>query len=544
MASSSSTGDFYLQGVAQEVAAGNLPRAFQLATNALQGGLRHPVFFNARALWFEDQLRFPEAVREFEQALALAPQDAVLLNALGMAYVRSNRANEGVAAFDRALALAPNSALIHFRRGWACASTGDQEAARQSYERAIELQPNHAEALAALASIAARDSKPELARDYATRALTVDPGEPTAIVALAMVENAASKFAEAEALLRRGLQDPRAVGHTKAVLLGFLGDALAGQERSDDAFTAYRDKNEEFRRLHAPRLAAGPRATEMISQLAAQIETMPESSWRHGAAPAPVANGPRVHAFLLGFLRSGTTLLEQVLNTSTEVVNLEERDSLAELSGQFMRVPDGLENLAALEGAALDAARAAYWKRVRGYGVEPAGRVFLDKQPLNTFNLPLISKLFPEAKIIFALRDPRDVLFSCYRRHFEVNSTMFEFLSLAGGARFYDAVMRVGELCRASMPLTLHEHRYEDMIEDFDSRVRAVCDFLNLEWSQDMRSFSTAAQERAIRSPSAAQVRRPLYSEGVGQWRRYAAQLEPALPILAPWVKRFGYSET
>ena len=101
--------------------------------------------------------------------------------------------------------------------------------------------------------------------------------------------------------------------------------------------------------------------------------------------------------------------------------------------------------------------------------------------------------------------------------------------------------MNVGALCRAKLPLTLHEHRYEDMIADFDGSVRAVCDFLGLEWTVAMRDFSAKAREETIRSPSAAQVRRPLYGEGVDQWRRYARQFAPALPILAPWVKHFGY---
>jgi hypothetical protein len=96
-------------------------------------------------------------------------------------------------------------------------------------------------------------------------------------------------------------------------------------------------------------------------------------------------------------------------------------------------------------------------------------------------------------------------------------------------------------VCRARLPLTLHEHRYEAMIDDFEGRVRAACDFLNIAWTEEMRDFSSKAREAEIRSPSAGQVRRPLYGEGVGQWRRYATQLAPALPILAPWVKEFGY---
>lgn len=530
-----------IQAVSEAVGAGDLARGFDLATTALRNGVRHPIVHNARALWLQQQNRLDEALTAFQQALQMTPRDATLLNAIGLCHVRAGHATEGVAAFEAALKLQPDNAVTHYRKGWALEATGDQPSARACYERALELNPDYSEALAGLAVIAARDSRPDDARALAARCRAIDPTEPTAIVALAIVENAAGQFEAAEALLRESLADRRAVGHTRAVLLGFLGDALDGQDRTAEAFAAWAAKGAEFRRLHAARLAAAPPATKTMASLAAYLASTPADKWAGRDAPRPADRAPREHVFLLGFLRSGTTLLERVLASHPDVVNLEERESLAEPTRQYMHVPMGLDRLAALSGTAYDNARAAYWRAVRGFGVEPEGKVFIDKQPLNTFNLPLISRLFPEAKVLFALRDPRDVVFSCFRRHFEVNPVMFEFLDIADGARFYAAVMNVGALARAKLPLEVHEHRYEDMIADFDGRVRAVCDFLNLEWTETMRDFAEKARAETIRSPSAAQVRRPLYSEGVGQWRRYATEMAPALPILAPWVKHFGY---
>jgi tetratricopeptide (TPR) repeat protein len=532
----------YLGGIQDAVAANEFSRASNLATEALGNGMRHPAFYNARALRFQELGKLDEALAEFNQALRLKPRDVTLLNAIGMCYVRCNRVNEGIAAFERALSVSPESPVTHFRKGWAHVSAGERDLARKAYERAIELKPDYAEALAGLASIAARDGKPDAARDYANRCLKLDPGEPTAIIALAIVENAAGNFGQAEALLRKGLDDPRAAGHTRGVLLGFLGDALDGQDRVAEAFAAYSQKGVEFRRLHEVRINAAPSVTKFMASLAAYMDSTPSAAWQSRERPKSVKRAPREHVFLLGFLRSGTTLLERVLGMNSDVAILEERESLAVLSQQFVHVPTGLEKLAALNGAALDDARATYWQSVRAFGVEPEGKVFIDKQPLNTFNLPLISKLFPEAKVLFAIRDPRDVVFSCFRRHFEVNSTMFEFLDLADGAGFYSAVMNLGLVCRGKLPLTLHEHRYEDMIRDFEGSVRSACDFLGINWTEEMRDFSSKAREAEIRSPSAGQVRRPLYDEAVGQWRRYATELAPALPILAPWVKKFGYS--
>ena len=541
MAIGTNTRADHLQGVADAVGAGDLAQAFELASAAVRNGERHPAFHNARAIWFQNQGRFPEALAEYHRALEMTPRDPLLLNAIGMCYVSAGQVADAISAFDSAIAADPNSAETHFRKGWVLANSHDNKGARRAYERALELRPDYTDALAGLASVAAQDGEADVARDYAERCRKLDPTEPTAITALALVENAAGNFETSEKLLREALADPRAVGHARAVLLGFLADALDGQDRVADAFAAYADRNGELRRLHAARFANAPPMTKVMASLAAYLETAPDSKWQVGAKPAPVERAPREHIFLLGFLRSGTTLLERVLDMHPDVVSLEEHQTLAELSKQYMHVPTGLDRLAALRGAAYDNARAGYWRGVRALGIEPEGKVFIDKQPLNTFNLPLIAKLFPDAKVLFAVRDPRDVVFSCFRRHFEVNSTTFEFMDLVDGARFYAAVMNVGTLCRAKLPLTVHEHRYEDMIADFDGSVRAVCDYIGLEWTDAMRDFSVKAREEAIRSPSAEQVRRPLYGESVDLWRRYTKELAPALPILAPWVKHFGY---
>lgn len=528
-------------GVAEAAGKGEAARAFELATAGIRGGMRHPAFHNARAIWFEQQGRFPDALREYQQALTMTPRDATLLNAIGLCYVRCNRSEEGIAALDAAIALDSTSAVTWCRKAWAHDSARQPQEAQKAYVRAIELMPDLAEAMAGVASIAAREGERDVARDYAERCLAIDPDQLTAIIALAMVENEEGNFAKAETMLRKALDTPHALERTKAILQGILGDSLNGQNRTAEAFSAYAARSAELRKLYAPQMTAIAPLTKMMASLAAYLETTSAEQWKHRERPAPVEGSPRGHVFLLGFIRSGTTLLERALDVHPDIVSLEERDSLQGLTDQFMHVPLGLDRLAKLKGPALDTARATYWRNIRKFGIAPENKIFIDKQPLNTFNLPLISKLFPEAKVLFALRDPRDVVFSCFRRHFEIDVTSFEFLDLADGARFYAAVMNVAELCRAKLPLTLLEHRYEDMVMDFEGRMRAVCDFIGIEWTGAMRDFSRKAREDTIRSPSAAQVRRPLYDQSIGQWRRYAKELAPALPILAPWVKRFGY---
>jgi hypothetical protein len=207
----------------------------------------------------------------------------------------------------------------------------------------------------------------------------------------------------------------------------------------------------------------------------------------------------------------------------------------------FMANPAGLDRLSAAGPADLGRYRLAYWNRVRDLGPDVNGKVLIDKLPLNTMKLPLIATLFPTAKVLFALRDPRDVVLSCYRQRFRMNASMFEFLTLDGAALLYDRVMHLAELYRSKLTIDLHVHRYEDLVEDFDACMRAICAFTGVRWGEDMRDFAGRAGARSIATPSSAQVARGLYADAVGQWRAYRNELSPVLDLLRPWADKFGY---
>jgi hypothetical protein len=249
------------------------------------------------------------------------------------------------------------------------------------------------------------------------------------------------------------------------------------------------------------------------------------------------------HVFLVGFPRSGTTLLEQVLASHPNVTAMEERACLEDPAIAFFGSNSDLDRLAMLSDADLDVWRQAYWKRVAEAGVSPTTPVFVDKMPLNAVFLPLIAKLFPAAKVILALRDPRDVVLSCFRRRFAMNPGMYEFTTLETSAAYYASVMRLIEIYRGKLALDVIETRHESLVGDFGSETRRLCDFLGLSWRDEMRGFAARASAQTIDTPSGLQVARGLSHAGLAHWRRYAASLEPILPVLAPFVRQFGYPE-
>ncbi|MGN6147166.1 MAG: sulfotransferase family protein, partial [Rhizomicrobium sp.] len=249
----------------------------------------------------------------------------------------------------------------------------------------------------------------------------------------------------------------------------------------------------------------------------------------------------KTHVFLLGFPRSGTTLLENVLAGHPEIETVEERDGLLAAETDFIAPPDGLNRLD--DAQDLAPYRDAYWAEMQTAGASLDKPVFVDKMPLNALLLPLIAKLFPQARILLAIRDPRDVVLSCFRRRFGMSEKMYELLTLERAAALYDVAMQLCEVARATYPMPFYVIRYEDLVARFDAEVRGLCEFLGIAYADSMTEFAARARTKLINTPSAAQVAEGLYARGVDQWRAYRDQIAPVIPVLTPWIRAFGYAE-
>lgn len=534
--------------IAQTVAAvraGKLDQAAALAEAGLARGVEHPLLLNLRAYRLERQDRLAEALEALRKARILAPDDPSILNALGLCLGRLDRLHEALEAFEAAVRAAPEFVQAHANRGRAYDSLGLLVPAREAFAEAARLDPAAADPLANLAHLAARRGDAAEARALAERALALQPAMPAAVQALAQADMLERRFEDAAERLSRLANGSRLESPDRAMTLSLLGDALDGLGQAPQAFAAYLEGNLELRKLYAPRFSGWTRqsAREMADWLADYFRAADPAAWAEAPArqdaEAPL---PRL-VFLVGFPRSGTTLLEQVLAAHPAVATLEEVELFGDAVREFMREPASLDRLAHIGPADAERLRAAYWAGVRETGADLGRAVLVDKLPLNSLKLPLIAKLFPEAKILLAERDPRDVVFSCFRRRFRMNASMYELLTLEGAARFYDSVMGLIEACRAKLPLDVQVVRYERLVQDFAGEVGRVCGFLGLGWSEAMETFSDRARSGAVATPSAAQVARGLYKEGMGQWRAYEAQLAPVAAILSPWVARLGYPE-
>ena len=519
----------------------DMPHALELARQALASGLRHPVLFNLRAYGHEIEGRIGDACADLELARALAPRDPVILNALGRCLSSAGRNREAIEACDEALAEDPNFAMAYYHKGLAYEQLGELAPAALAYQNAVKIAPDIADALARLAGLHSRRGRHGEARKLADHALALNSKHAIAEFAHIVSDLAEGKFADAERRARKVIEEPLTTAQARANARGFLGDALDGQSRFDDAFQCYVQANTDLASIFRAQFAGRETGLKLARRLSGDFATIPEESWRASRVLPEVEGAADGLVFLVGFPRAGTTLLGQILASHSRVTTIVERPLLGSALREFVESPGGLQRLSTLPQNEIEGHRKRFWQNAQTLGVSIKNKVLIEQTPLNTLHLPVIAKLFPEAKILFALRDPRDVVLSCFRRLFVLNDYVYEFLTLEGTATFYDETMKLAQHFRDRLPLSLIEVRNEDLVADFERQTRALCEFIGLPFEDAMRDFAASAGKRHIATPSALQVTRGISDQGIGHWRNYRDQIGPVLPLLEAWVERFGY---
>jgi hypothetical protein len=203
----------------------------------------------------------------------------------------------------------------------------------------------------------------------------------------------------------------------------------------------------------------------------------------------------------------------------------------------------GFEGIASLDAKGVERARRQYFEGVERVGGDAGRKVLIDKNPFHLMQVPLIHRLFPNARFILALRHPADVLLSCYFSSFRLTPQLGNFLRLDTAAEFYDLAFATWERSRELIPINVQTVVYEQLVENAEAQLRPVATALNLEWRDEMLNHAeTAASRNLIATASYAQVTEPVYRRSVGRWERYRTHLESILPVLRPWAEKFGYS--
>ena len=507
---------------------GRVEEAERLYRRVLRDNPRNVDALRLLALIAADADRADDAEVLLEKAVEIAPDFNQALVDLGRLRKDQDRFTEALECFDRAIALEPTQPQPHYLRAGTLARASFTYEAIDSYQRCLALRPAHAGALTGLGHVLKAVGDYDAAVASYNACIRLVPGSGETYWSLANTKR--YRFDDATvAEMENRLSTAGADERSDVNFLFALGKAYEDRGEFERAWHYYRTGNEKQR----ARVFYDPVQTESINDRLIQVYTPELFASQAGAGhsdPSPI--------FILGLPRSGSTLLEQILASHSQVEGTSELPYVGRASSSLNRNRDeGLnypEAMRELAPANLRALGEEYLERARMHRRRGTPR-FIDKMPNNFPNAGLIATILPYAKIIDARRHPLDACLSCYRQLFAKGQAFTYDLTEIG--EYYLQYQRMMDHWAAVIPGRVLTVQYEEVVADFENQVRRLLDFCGLPWEEACLRFYES--ERPVRTPSSEQVRQPIYSRSVGHWLNYERHLGELVEVIAPIRDRY-----
>jgi Flp pilus assembly protein TadD len=449
-------------------------------------------------------------------------------------------------AFARTEELAPNDPSMLILLGQQYHRIRQMDLARACFEKAVRADPSSLHAQLSLAAWYERERRLDDAWACIEACATRHPQHPQVACVRAMLLHRKGRSTEAETILRdlagRSISDHNVragIWHLLATVLDESGQYVEALRWLLEAKAAAR-QTADTRKMEHDYDRADRRRRDLLSSL----KPASVRRWREDAPPEPAPGQP---AFLGGHPRSGTTLLEQILGAHPDILAFDEPEAFAheiwnKLAPMQAAKPLTVNDFDALPAPRRKTLRDRYLKSLlREVKGAPTARILLDKNPSPTASLHLWLRVFPELKVIIALRDPRDVVVSCFFQNLQLTPTNVNFLSFERTAKHYSDLMDVWLRMRELGGFDWLETRYEDLIANVETESRRVTGFLNLDWHPNQARHQEASRGKILFSPTYSDVAKPVHNRAVGRWKNYEQALAPLQDRLAPYCRGFGY---
>jgi tetratricopeptide (TPR) repeat protein len=495
----------------------------------------------SEAAWLRQD--FQQSIEILERAVKTFPNDPCVLLDLGRAHGMRYDYAGAEQCFEKAIRVSNWRMESFLAAGLHCRNFDNVVMAARYFERAIKKDEKATEALIQLAEIYEHRHELDLASELIERALRSNADVPAASVARARLHRHAGQLDDAEKLLRSIVTKPHDYW-TRARAWYELGGILDRQKRYDEAMSAFLEAKKVLLPNASKHIETQKAFQQHLQKAAGQMSSEDLRRWFESAREL---ESPHRHVLLGGHPRSGTTLIEQVLDAHPDIISAEETlifHSEAFLPLKRGRAPETpvLEILNAATPEQLARSRRNYLQITEKFlGTAIGNRLLVDKNPSQTAQIPAIVRIFPQAKFLVALRDPRDVCLSCFMQPLALNPVASSYLSLEDAAREFVSLMGFWKSIAPKLSNPWLEVRYEDVVADLESVARRTLEFLEVPWDARVLDFDEHARNKIVRSPTYADVVKPVFKGAVGRWKNYQKYLEPVLPILAPMLKALGY---
>lgn len=487
---------------------------------------------------------FPASINLLEKASRKDPANLSLL--LNVARAHGLRYDYAAVAryLEKAVQVSNGSAQSFEEAARICSPFKNLDLLLGFLERASRKNGVSPASLNALADIYFFDDRVDKAGEIVEQAARMNPRDPGVLLRQAVLKQRRGQGSEAETQYRDLMANSAADALVRIRAAYALAGILDGAGQYDDAMTALLEGKAIQRPQALPLGPALQRIQNLDREMAQSLASTILDRWR---ADAGKIQPPRRMALLSGHPRSGTTLLEQVLDAHSGLISVEETNLVMDeiyrpMARDFPPDTGLLQMLDSAPPSLLGRARENYFHCAELFLGEAIGsRLLVDKNPGINVMVPVLARVCPETKFLVALRDPRDVVMSCFMQALTLTPPSSAYLSLDGTVKQYASVMgfwlemapRLGDQCR---PV-----RYEEMVEDLPTVARSVLAYLGVGFEDNVLKFYEHARAKRVNSPTYADVRKPTYRTAVGRWKNYAKYLEPYLAGLDRFLKAYNY---
>ncbi len=490
--------------------------------------------------------RYASALSAYHDLLKNYPGVAQLWFECGMAEGRSLNFAQADAALERAAGEGAKEVELLVLIAQEYFRLRNFDKARAMFQRAAAADPDSIHGQLSLAAWWERERRLADAWECVEACVARHPNDPQALYYRAFLLHRQGQNTEAAGALQELTHRANLDLNLKVSIYHLLGVVMDALGQYDEALLMLGEA-----KAHARKMADTDALLRNYAkwdrdrrELLATLTTDTIRRWRQEAAPDAPARGL---AFLGGHPRSGTTLMEQILGAHPDIRAFDEPEAFPnEILDTLCpaQAPKGL-TLTELDGlptARRTDLRGRYFKSLmREIPNGSATGIFLDKNPSPTHSLHLWLRLFPELKVIIALRDPRDVVISCYLQNLPLNPATANFLSLERTVKHYADLMDVWLRFRELGGFDWMEMRYHEVVGNPEGEGRRVTEFLGLPWHPQQAGHQEIARKKILHSPTYFEAARPVYKQALERWPNYTRVLAPFQERLAPYCKAFGY---
>ena len=565
--------------------------------------------YNNLGVTLQEQGKFEDALVAYKKAISIKPNYAEAYNNLGNTLLEQGEPAGAISSYKKAISIDSNFAEANYNMGFALSSINKPEEAIVAYNNAISIKPNYSEAYCNLGNAYKEIGKLNEAIDFYRNAISINPKyaqvynnlgkvfqeQDKLELAMEAYKKATSlklEYSEAwtngaEALEKWNKLDelddwlkqahknfkivPSDISYFQSKFLwrikkrkealklistinlktvsenrkqGFLNLKAKCFESSQNFSKAYdcflemnllAKKSNTYLNSNSDKFFANTK--NQLEQLKLKLTSRATDSEDNGETISPI--------FLVGFPRSGTTLMDTILRSHSKIEVLEEKPTVVAAKAAIRKNGYNEIHNKVFSIDIISEARSSYIKEFRKHiKSSDTNSVYIDKLPLNLIEVPLINQLFPSAKFILALRHPFDTILSCWMQDFEINAAMANMVDLDRIVDLYCIAMETFKICRSEYNLNVHTIRYEDLLEDLKGESSALLTFLDLTWETKMEDYRATALKRGrINTPSYSQVSQPIYKEAKYRWVNYKEYLDKYSDQIEPWIQEFGYVE-